>query len=290
MGPGSSTRRIVIQSLAAFGLGLAVVGIVFGSTVLSDDIRLIVLLGLIACLLCGFFAGAKIHRGWLVGTLLCLPVCGLFVYFILQQLPFLWPTLLIWPAATFIGLYFFGDRRARSVLISATTALLIFSGWYCAVYIPNQMQRALSHIGNDSAPAFRFDPISEGNVSRTAAPGKILVIDFFATWCRPCIEELPELQAIRNELQDRRDIEFVVVGTSAGGDTPEKLREFAKRRSIKLPLAFDPGKKAHHAFGLSGFPSLVVIDRTGQTRFKHEGYNTSEVNFRRSLVQLLRSL
>lgn len=290
MRPRSSIRRIIIPSLSSFGLGLLVVAVVMGSTALSNDLRQLVVLGAIALLVCGLFTGAKIGRSWLSGTLLCLPLCAIFAFFVLQQLPFLWPTFLIWLATAFIGLFFFSHRRLRSLIITATIALLIFSTWYCVAYVPDQMQRAMSHIGKDSAPAFQFDPVSEGNVPRTATPGKILVIDFFATWCRPCKEELPELKAIRNELQDRRDIEFVVVATNAGGDTPERFRQFAKRQPIGLPLAFDPGGKAHAAFAFSGFPSLVVIDRAGQTRLKHEGYNSSEVNFHRSLVQLLRSL
>jgi peroxiredoxin len=261
-----------------------------GSTILSDDLRLLVLLGAIALLVCGLFVGASIGRSWFGGTLLCFPLCAVFTFFVLQQLPFLWPTLLIWLAAAFIGLFFFSDRRLWGLTISATIAVLIFSTWYCVAYIPDQMQRAMTHIGKDSAPAFQLDPVSEGNVPRTATPGKILVIDFFATWCRPCKEELPELKAVRNEFQDRPDIEFVVVATNAGGDTPDRLREFAKRQSIGLPLAFDPDGKAHAAFAFSGFPSLIVIDRAGQARLKHEGYNSSEVSFHRNLVQLLRSL
>ena len=251
--------------------------------------RFLVLRCAITRLVCGLFANAKIGRGWLAGALLCLPLCAAFAFVILQQLPSLWPTLLIWLVAAFIGLFFFSGRRLRGVFISATIALLIFLIWYCVAYIPNQMQRAMSHVGNDSAPAFQFDSVSEGDVPRTATPGKILVIDFFATWCRPCIEELPELMAIRNELQDRRDIEFVVVATNAGRDTPERLREFAKRRPIGLALAFDPAGKAHAAFGFSGFPSLVVIDRAGRTRLNHAGYNSSEVNFHRDRGPLLRT-
>jgi peroxiredoxin len=285
-----SIRRIVIETISSLGLGVVVAGVTFGSAALSNDIRLLVLLGAIALFGCGLFFGSKIGRRWDTGLLLCLPVCALFAFFVLQQLAFLWPTLLLWPAAAFAGIFFFRDRRFRGLLAGGAIALLVFSIWYCVAYIPNGMERTMTRVGNDSAPAFQFDPVSEGNVPRTSTPGKILVIDFFATWCRPCIDELPELQAIRNELQDRRDIEFVVVATNAGGDTPERLREFAKRHPIELPLAFDPGKKAHHAFGFTGFPSLVVIDRAGQARLKHEGYNTSEVNFHRSLVQLLRTL
>jgi hypothetical protein len=149
-----------------------------GSTILSNDLRLLVLLGAIALLVCGLFVGASIGRSWFGGTLLCLPLCAVFTFFVLQQLPFLWPTLLIWLAAAFIGLFFFSDRRLWGLTISATIAVLIFSTWYCVAYIPDQMQRAMTHIGKDSAPAFQLDPVSEGNVPRTATPGKILVIDF----------------------------------------------------------------------------------------------------------------
>lgn len=141
-----------------------------------------------------------------------------------------------------------------------------------------------------AAPEFAFQAVSEGAVPTTATPGKILVIDFFGTWCPPCIAELPEIVRVRADLQNRRDIEFVVVGTNAGGDTPERLRAFGQRQRVTLPLAFDQGKKAHAAFGLSGFPGIVVIDRTGRVRLTRQGYNSSEASFRRDLTQLLESL
>jgi thiol-disulfide isomerase/thioredoxin len=118
----------------------------------------------------------------------------------------------------------------------------------------------------------------------------ILVLDFFATWCSPCIAELPELERLRADLQTKRDIEFVLVGTNRGGDTPERVQAFAQRRHISLPVAFDPEQRAQHAFGLNGFPSLVVIDRTGRVRLTHQGYNTSETTFRYDLRQLLQNL
>jgi peroxiredoxin len=152
------------------------------------------------------------------------------------------------------------------------------------------MQRALTHVGNGAAPPFTFQPISQSPVPIRSTPGKILVLDFFATWCSPCIAELPELERVRADLQTSRDIEFVLIGTNSGGDTPERVRAFAQRRHISLPVAFDPDRKTMRAFGLSGFPNLVVIDRTGRVRLTHTGYNSSETSFRRDLTQLLQSL
>jgi peroxiredoxin len=131
--------------------------------------------------------------------------------------------------------------------------LLAVSAWYCAFYIPVRMQRALTHVSNGAAPQFTLQPITEGSVPTGAIPGKILVLDFFATWCSPCVAELPELQRVRADLQDIRDIDFVLVGTNKGGDTPERVRAFAQRRHISLPVAFDPEQKTMHAFGLDGF-------------------------------------
>ncbi len=140
------------------------------------------------------------------------------------------------------------------------------------------------------AAVFTLQPISQGSVPIGATPGKILVLDFFATWCSPCIAELPELERLRTDLQTNRDIEFVLVGTNKGGDTPERVRAFAQHRHISMPVAFDPEQRAMHALGLNGFPSLMVIDRKGHVRLTHTGYNSSETSFRHDLTQLLQSL
>ena len=150
--------------------------------------------------------------------------------------------------------------------------------------------RFAGHFRDAAAPMFTFQPVSHGPVPTGPTTGKILVIDFFATTCGPCIAELPELARARAELLDKSDIEFVVVASDAGGDTRERFKSFVERRHVTLPLAFDPGGKAHTAFGFTGVPGLVVLDRTGRVRLTHQGYNASETNFRRDLVRFLETL
>ena len=197
----------------------------------------------------------------------------MFGFFVLSQVPFLWPHLLLWALAIGIGLFLLAAWLNRKARISAVVILFAISAWYCMSYIPDGMKRATNHFGDGVAPEFAFQAVSEGAVPTTATPGQILVIDFFGTWCPPCIAELPEIVRVRAGLQNRRDIEFVVVGTNAGGDTPERLRAFGRRQHVTLPLAFDQGRKAHAAFGLSGFPGIVVIDRAGRVRLTRQGYN-----------------
>jgi thiol-disulfide isomerase/thioredoxin len=277
--------------LGSLGLGLLAAALIFGlSLAVSDDLRLLYVSGAIALFSCAAWLGARNKRDWLNACLLYLPLAGVFSFFVLQQLPFLWPTLLLWALALGFGLFLSAARRRNAALIFGMVVLLAASAWYCVTYIPGQMKDALNHFGDRAAPSFAFQAVSERDVPTTARPGKILVIDFFGTWCPPCIAELPEIARVRAGLQNRSDIEFVVVATNSGGDTPERLRSFGRARHITLPLAFDPGRKAHTAFGLSGFPGLVVIDRTGRVRLTREGYNSSETTFRSDLTRLLESL
>jgi len=277
--------------LGSLGLGVLAAGAVFAtSRAVSDDLRLMYLVGVIVLFGGATWMGAKSWRDWLSPCLLYLPLAGMFGFFVLGQLPFLWPHLLLWALAIAIGLSLLVARLNRKAMISGVVILFAISVWYCMSYIPDRMKRATNHFGDGAAPEFAFRAVSEGAVPTTATPGKILLIDFFGTWCPPCIAELPEIVRVRAGLQNRRDIEFVVVGTNTGGDTPARLRAFARQQHVTLPLAFDQGKKAHAAFGLSGFPGIVVIDRAGRVRLTRQGYNSSEASFRSDLTQLLESL
>lgn len=275
--------------LVAFGIGIIVAASVFGiALVVSDDLRLLYVSGALLLAVAAFLLSGKAQEDWIAVVLLLVASTFLFAFFVLPQIPFLWPTLLLW--AAIVTLLVFRNRFGSVIRITGALILVAVSAWYCVFYIPVQMQRALTHVSNGAAPPFALQPISQGSVPTGATPGKILVVDFFATWCSPCIAELPELERIHVDLQTNRDVEFVLVGTNKSGDTPERVREFAQRHHISLPIAFDSEQRTMHAFGLTGFPTLVVIDRTGHVRLTHTGYNSSETSFRRDLTQLLQSL
>jgi len=275
--------------LGAFGIGIIVAAAVFGSALLvSDDLRLLYLGGALLLAVAAFLLGARAREDWIAGVLLLFALMFLFAFFVLPQIPFLWPTLLLWAAIVMVLL--FRTRFRKITRIGGAVILAAASAWYCVFYIPVQMQRALTHVSNGAAPPFTLQPINQGPVPTGATPGKILVVDFFATWCSPCIAELPELERLRADLRSNRDVEFVLVGTNKGGDTPERVRAFAQRRHISLPIAFDAEQRTMHALGVTGFPTLVVIDRAGHVRLTHSGYNSSETGFRHDLTQLLQNL
>lgn len=285
----------------ALGLGLLVLAAVVGLMLcgsyspaiafLGTDARAFHLLGAVLIVGGALWLGAKGNSSVWSASLLWVPLAMAFAMSTLQDLPFLWPSLLLWISCAVVGVRLFSPARRERLWAGAGMGLLLLvSLWYCGSYIPKGIGRVMSHVRDQLGPAVTFQPVNDRAAPLTTTPGKVLVIDFAQTWCVPCRAELPEIALLKEELQDRTDIQFVVVATDAHGDTPQKFRDFAARQHIDLPLAFDAGGKARALFGVHGFPSVVVLDRNGRVRFTHEGYNSAETNFRSDLGQLLRAL
>ncbi len=278
--------------LAAAGFGVLALGVVNGGALLlTNDVRLIYVSGGAALLFCAAIWIGRNKEDWFAAVVLTAPLLASFSYLILTEVPVLWPNLILWSVAVAIGVVLARIARARRRLaILLVAALLVGSTWYCVGYIPKQLARSLNRATDASAPSFVLQPVSGGSVPVSSKHGKILVVDFFATTCAPCIAELPELAAVSADLSNDRGIEFVLVASDRGNDTPERFRSFIEKRHIALPLAFDVGGKAHDSFGLRGVPALVVLDRNGKVRLTRTGYNAAETTFRRDLVQFLKTL
>jgi len=276
------------QRLVALVLGVLTLVVVYAlALVVSNDVRLMYASGAILLLCSAIWLGAKGKADWLAALLLSCPLLAGFSYLVLPSVPILWPHLLLWAFAVMVGLVFLKTARDRR---SLAVALFAGSLWYCGWYIPEQLARSLNRFADVSAPTIALQSVGDRSAPMAPRPGKILVIDFFSTSCAPCIEELPEISAARADMSHDGDIEFVLVASDRGNDTPDRFRSFAERRGLTIPLAFDPGGKAHAAFGLTGVPALVVLDRAGRVRLTREGYNSAETNFRRDLVQFLKTL
>ena len=277
--------------LGALALGILGVPFVYLIALkISNDLRLISVSG-IAFLFCAAAWIGRKNRDWFCGILLIAPVTAVFCYEVLNKIPALWPNLVLWAAAVGIGLFFIGIFRKRTAFAMTLIAALLFAtAWFCGSYTPKELAAAFSKVKDASAPSFELQAVSGGSVPTSSKAGKVLVVDFFSTTCAPCMAELPEIVAARRDLAGNNDVDFVLVASDLGRDTPDGFRTFAQRRGLTLPLAFDVGGKAHDGFGLNGVPALVVLDRTGRVRFTHEGYNPAEKNFRADLVQLLKTL
>ncbi|MFN2623912.1 MAG: TlpA family protein disulfide reductase [Chthoniobacterales bacterium] len=289
------------QRFFSFGIGLLILAAVFSLAMIApfssviafvcNDARLFYLLGAILIFAGALWLGRKSNPSAWNALLLFAPLAAAFAFTTLRDLPFMWPSLVFWLGSAVVGLRIISSSRGERLWVFGGAGLLLLGSlWYCGSYVPKQVGALMSRPRNQTGPAFLFQPVTGGKSPLSATPGKVLVIDFAQTWCPPCLVELPQIAIVHEDLKDRKDIEFVVVATDAKGDTPQRFRSFVEQQHIKLPIAFDAGSKAYTAFGVHGFPSVVVLDKSGRVRFTHEGYNSAEINFRSDLEQLLRTL
>lgn len=86
--------------------------------------------------------------------------------------------------------------------------------------------------------------------------GKVFLINFWATWCAPCIQEMPALQALHNKFKDRG---FSVIGIAVD-DTEENVREVLQRFGITYPVILDIKAQSKRQYGIKGFPESFILD------------------------------
>jgi peroxiredoxin len=88
--------------------------------------------------------------------------------------------------------------------------------------------------------------------------GKVVMLNFWATWCPPCRKEMPDLEALYKRFESEG---FLVLGVS--DDDPDKVREFVQQQGITYPVLLDPGSEVNHLLHIEGIPKTFVYGRTG---------------------------
>lgn len=112
----------------------------------------------------------------------------------------------------------------------------------------------------------------------------VIMLDFWATWCGPCVMELPVLVKLAEEYQSRGVALYAV----NGGEDVETVRDFLKERNWPLNVVLDPEGKHAEAYQVGGIPHLVLIDRNGFVRKIHVGYHPDgERELRADLDEIL---
>jgi peroxiredoxin len=153
-------------------------------------------------------------------------------------------------------------------------ALLIFialagGAWIHATRVPSASEiiaRTAAHVGF-RAPEFSLTSLEGSRVSSNDLRGKVVLINFWATWCIPCRAEMPDLQA--TYLTHQAD-DFIVLAINNAED-PETVRKFVEEFHLTLPILLDPDGAAAKSFRVQALPTSFFIDREGIIRATNVG-------------------
>lgn len=111
-----------------------------------------------------------------------------------------------------------------------------------------------------------------GSLSGEELKGKVVYVDFWASWCGPCRASFPVLDKLYGQHKDQG---FVVVGINQD-DQAGDARSFMARLPVGFPLIADPEHRLAEAFDVKGMPSAVLIDRKGIVRHVHRGFRSGD--------------
>ena len=121
------------------------------------------------------------------------------------------------------------------------------------------------------APNVELQRADGGTVRLSNFKGKVVLIDFWASWCGPCKASFPALDAVYK----RRHADGLEVLAVNVDEDRRAADEFLEERPHEMPVFFDPRGRAPAAFRVDGMPSSYLLDRRGRIRFKHMGYTAA---------------
>jgi peroxiredoxin len=152
--------------------------------------------------------------------------------------------------------FFFPVRCLRGLAVAALAVVTSLTG---AAVAPAAL-----------APDFTLRSADGPNLRLNEQRGRVVLVNFWATWCGPCRQEMPHL----NRLYEKyRASGFVLLGVNVDDDTRNAIG-VATKLGVKFPVLLDTDKKVSQLYDLSAMPATVLIDKDGRVRFLHRGYQT----------------
>ena len=149
---------------------------------------------------------------------------------------------------------------------------------------PPPAARKHQDLVGSKAPAFEAVDLSGRPAGTSAIRGRVAVVNIWATWCKPCVEELPRVE---REIWQRFRPDVAVVAIAQGQRAPV-VAEFQRKANLTFPLVPDPGGALSRGFGSNAIPRTYVINRAGIIVHQQIGYG--EESFKRLVAAVERAV
>lgn len=133
------------------------------------------------------------------------------------------------------------------------------------------------------APDFTLKSLSGENLKLSEMTGNVVLINFWASWCGPCREEMPLLNALHSKYEP---LGFTVLGVNVEEDV-NGAKGFLKNFPVDFPVLLDNTNTVSKQYQVIAMPTTVVVDRDGNMRYLHQGYKSGDEEKYRQMVKKL---
>lgn len=168
-------------------------------------------------------------------------------------------------------------------LVAITIGAIVYF-YYFYARPAGSRSRLASPAEHALAPDFSLPNLSGGELDLSTYRGKVVLLDFWATWCVPCREEIPHFVDLQNQYRDQG---LQIIGVSMD-DSPEPALVFYKTLKMNYPVVMGNAKIGELYGGVLGLPIAFVIGRDGRIYAKHVGATSIPV-FEKAILPLLQS-
>lgn len=152
------------------------------------------------------------------------------------------------------------NRTAALAVALAATLMLGLPAWAGAADV--------------QAPAFTLQSVDGKTVSLSQFKGDVVMINFWASWCGPCRQEMPLLDSIYKQY---KDMGFVLLGVNVEPDS-RNADAWLRKTPVSYPVLYDPKSEVSQLYQVQAMPTTVIVDRQGIVRFVHNGYLPGDEN------------
>ncbi len=133
------------------------------------------------------------------------------------------------------------------------------------------------------APSFTLAALSGQQAALSQYKGQVVMVNFWATWCGPCQQEMPLLDQMYKKYKPAG---FTLIGVNVDKEGPA-VKDLMARKPVSFPVLLDPANQVSKAYHVDEMPSSVLIDRKGEIRYIHRGYRPGDENEYQDRIRLL---
>lgn len=152
-------------------------------------------------------------------------------------------------------------KLLNSLLLIACAVFLLVG---CSEQASEQPQAGTATVGSakgQEAPDFTLTNIQGQNVSLADLKGKVVILNFWATWCPPCREEMPSMEMLYRKFKDQG---LVILAVNVEKDGQKLVQSFLQRTPYTFPILFDGDAAVQNRYQIFRYPETVIIDRNGK--------------------------
>ena len=178
----------------------------------------------------------------------------------------------------------------RSLLTAIFAVCLVAAGtvWIKSLVPPESPTGSLQFLS--AAPTLPIFDRAGAKTDLSKEKGKLFIIHFWATWCPPCVEELPALSRFWEEYKSRPDVRLYTISVDKDWPTIDAFLKKNPNAASSAPLYHDPNAATAHRFGSTQYPETYIVNKSGRVLFRVQGpVSWSDPDVKSRIDQLIAS-